>query len=85
MIRCEDLFAALIEYVDGELDAETSAMIERHLEECPACELVVDNIRRTISVYAADASVDVPAALHEHLDGLLRGHWAAKFSGHGTG
>jgi len=84
-MRCEELFAALVEYVDGELDPETTAAVRRHLEQCPVCELVVDNIRKTISVYCAEAAFEVPSTLREHLDGLLRDHWRVKFSSHGTG
>lgn len=79
-MRCEDILAALTDYVDGQLDAETTAAIQAHLEKCPACELVVDNIRKTISVYCSDRSIEMPLALQEHLDSLLRDHWKAKFS-----
>ncbi|MBN1590024.1 MAG: zf-HC2 domain-containing protein [Pirellulales bacterium] len=78
-MRCEDLFTALVEYVDGQIDPETAAAIERHLEECPVCRLVVDNIRKTIFVYSADSTCDMPETFHEHLDGLLRDHWKARF------
>jgi len=78
-MRCEELFVLLAEYVDGELDAETTRTIRSHLEKCPACELVVDNIRKTISVYCADGAMEMPATLGEHLDGLLRDQWKVKF------
>ena len=79
-MRCEEILAALTDYVDGQLDAETTAAIQAHLEKCPACELVVDNLRKTISVYCSDRSIEMPRALQEHLDILLRDHWKAKFS-----
>jgi anti-sigma factor (TIGR02949 family) len=36
-IRCEDVIAHLFEYLDGEMDAEKRAHINRHLEECRGC------------------------------------------------
>jgi len=78
-MECDDLFTALIEYVDGDIDPDMAAIIQRHLEECPVCELVVDNLRKTISVYSRNAAMDMPTTFQEHLDGLLRDRWQAKF------
>lgn len=77
---CEELLAALAEYVDGEIDPATAAAIRGHLEKCPTCELVVDNLRKTISVYCADPEFEMPPELERHLDGLLRDQWKAKFA-----
>ena len=83
-MQCEDLFAALVEYVDGDIDPAIAAAIDRHLEECPVCELMVDNIRKTICVYSVDPTLEMPAAFQNHLDGLLRDRWSARFPSHGT-
>jgi anti-sigma factor RsiW len=79
-MQCEDLFSVLVEYVDGVLDPQTTASIRRHLEQCAVCELVVDNIRKTISVFSTHPAVEMPAAFQEHLGGLLRDRFRAKFS-----
>ena len=42
-MRCDELFAALVEYIDGDIDPQIAAAIERHLAECPVCELMLDN------------------------------------------
>ncbi|MGH6915207.1 MAG: anti-sigma factor family protein [Geminicoccales bacterium] len=36
-IRCEEVISHLLEYLDGEIDAEKRRQIERHLEECRGC------------------------------------------------
>lgn len=36
-IRCEEVIAHLLTYLDGEIDAEKRAQIDRHLAECRAC------------------------------------------------
>jgi mycothiol system anti-sigma-R factor len=36
-IRCEEVIAHLLTYLDGEIDAEKRAQIDRHLAECRGC------------------------------------------------
>ncbi len=36
-MNCEEVLKHLIEYLDRELDAETSAAVGRHLDDCRGC------------------------------------------------
>lgn len=36
-IRCEDVIAHLLSYLDGEIDDARRAQIDHHLEECRGC------------------------------------------------
>jgi anti-sigma factor (TIGR02949 family) len=36
-IRCEEVISHLLEYLDGEIDAEKRRQIDRHLQECRGC------------------------------------------------
>ena len=36
-IRCEEVLAHLLTYLDGELDAGKRGQIDRHLAECRGC------------------------------------------------
>jgi mycothiol system anti-sigma-R factor len=36
-IRCEEVIAHLLQYLDGEIDAAKRVQIDRHLEECRGC------------------------------------------------
>jgi anti-sigma factor (TIGR02949 family) len=36
-IDCEEVVARLLTYLDGELDAETRAHIDHHIEQCHGC------------------------------------------------
>jgi anti-sigma factor (TIGR02949 family) len=36
-IRCEEVISHLLEYLDGEIDAEKRRQIDRHLKECRGC------------------------------------------------
>jgi mycothiol system anti-sigma-R factor len=36
-LRCEEVIAHLLHYLDGELDAAKRAAIDHHLQECRGC------------------------------------------------
>ena len=44
-MNCEELMAALNEYVDGNVDLAICEEFKKHLEGCNPCQIVVDNIR----------------------------------------
>jgi predicted anti-sigma-YlaC factor YlaD len=78
-MKCEELLAALNDYVDGEQKSALCQALQEHLANCNPCQIVIDNIRQTITLYRAGEAVPLPAALHEHLRSLLREQWARKF------
>ena len=78
-MNCDELLAALNEYVDGSLDPSICEKFKSHLEGCNPCQIVVDNIRRTISLYKAGEPYELPAEFRQQLNKLLRQRWKAKF------
>ena len=74
-MNCEELLAALNQYVDGDLEPGICGTLQEHLEGCNPCQVVVDNIRQTIRLYKAEQPYELPAELHEHLQQALREHW----------
>ena len=50
-MKCEELLALLNEYVDGSVDPAICETFEHHLKGCNPCQVVVDNIRQTITLY----------------------------------
>jgi len=83
-MKCEELLAALNDYVDGDVDSAICHALEAHLKECNPCQIVVDNIRRTITLYKAGQPIELPPELHESLCRLLKERWKAKFPAAGT-
>lgn len=53
---CHDLLDSLSDYIDGSLGEQLCAEIERHLENCDDCQVVVDTLRKTIYLYHATSS-----------------------------
>jgi len=70
---CRYLLDSLSPYIDGELDADLCAQIERHMEGCDNCRIVVDSLRKTIYLYqASSAQTPVPEGVRERLYSSLK-------------
>ncbi len=66
--ECKKLLGSLSDYVDGEAGSEICQEIERHISECHNCRVVVDTLRKTITLYqTTSSSVDMPAGVRERL------------------
>ncbi len=48
--KCHSLVAFLSDYVDGTLSEQLCQEIEEHMAECQDCHIVVDTLRKTISI-----------------------------------
>lgn len=55
---CREMLSSLSVYLDGELETEICAAIESHLAECENCRIVVDTLRKTITLYHQHAEED---------------------------
>jgi anti-sigma factor RsiW len=53
--NCRALLESLSDYVDGDLGPAICAEIERHMAGCENCRVVVDTLRKTVSLYRATA------------------------------
>jgi anti-sigma factor (TIGR02949 family) len=49
--HCKSLLQSLSDYVDGELSPELCAELERHLDGCENCQIVVNTLKKTIELY----------------------------------
>lgn len=74
-MKCEKLLKTLGDYVEGDIDPELCAEFEKHMKDCDACKVVVDNIRRTITIYKGEAVVELPPAFKKKLHEGLRAKW----------
>lgn len=48
-LPCNVVVELLTDYLDGALDPDTVASLERHLELCPPCVVFLDQLRATIN------------------------------------
>ena len=74
-MKCEELLALLNEYVNGTADPAICDEFEKHLAGCNPCQIVVDNIRKTITLYKNGQPYELPAQFHDRLHAVLRKRW----------
>jgi len=74
-MKCAELLAALNEYVDGTVDPAICEEFEKHVAGCNPCQVVVDNIRQTITLYKEGKPVQLPARFRDRLHSALRQRW----------
>ena len=77
-MKCEEMLAQLNEYVDGTIDPAICADFEQHLAGCNPCQVVVDNIRQTITLYKNGEPCELPAKFQARLHETLRARWREK-------
>ncbi len=78
-MKCEELLAMLNDYVDGGIDPGVCEQFEKHLAGCNPCQVVVDNIRKTITLYKEGEQYELPVQFRERLHSALRAKWNEKY------
>ena len=76
-IDCKHVWQYISAYIDGEVDAELRADIDRHLETCEICSAVLDSTRNVMVLYADDRVFVLPAGFSERLHERLEEEIAA--------
>ena len=74
-MKCEELLTMLNEYVDGTVDPAICVEFEKHMTGCHACQVVVDNIRQTITLYQDGQPYALPIPFRERMHATLRQRW----------
>lgn len=63
MVTCKDFLRELGEYLDESTDPALRAELDRHINECPNCWVVLDTTKRTINVYKGMEAQPLPEQL----------------------
>ena len=50
MFNCEDVRAALSNYMDDEVSPDLRRELEHHLSECRTCRVLYDTTRKTLHI-----------------------------------
>lgn len=74
-MNCDEMLAQLNDFVDGQVNPALCAELEQHLRGCNPCQVVIDNIRKTITLYRAGQPYPLPADFRERLHAALRERW----------
>jgi predicted anti-sigma-YlaC factor YlaD len=76
-MKCREVQPLISVYIDGACSAEEVAVVERHLEGCPACRQLLAELRRTVEVVSSLPQHVASAALVPALSARLRGQAVA--------
>jgi hypothetical protein len=73
VIKCEDVWREISNYLDGEVRPELQLAIEEHFGECKRCAAVLAGTRNVVQLYGDERMMEVPAGfsrrLHQRLEG----------------
>jgi anti-sigma factor RsiW len=66
-IDCKHVWEHISAYIDGEVNAELRAEIDKHLETCEICSAVLDSTRNIVVLMADDRVIELPAGFSQRL------------------
>jgi anti-sigma factor RsiW len=69
--QCRELLRQFSDYIDGELETTLCAEIETHLAGCPDCQVMIDTMRKTITLYRRQTSAELPSDVEKRLYRIL--------------
>ena len=71
-MNCKGVIRELSNYIDGELDPGLKTELERHLEHCEDCTMIVDQTRKSIEILCDSRPVTLPSDVRSRLHAALR-------------
>lgn len=77
-MNCRGVIRELSNFLDGDLDPAVRAELERHLEHCDDCRMVVDTTRKTVQLFCHSDLVALPEDVRDRLHKALEQKMARK-------
>ncbi len=78
VVKCEEVWREVSNYLDGEVDPTLRAAIDEHVRGCKRCAAVLDGTRNVIQLYGDERMLEVPLGfsqrLHQRLDENVPGN-----------
>jgi len=72
-MTCQEVVEVVTDYIEHELDSESVAALEEHINFCDGCEAYLRQMRATIATVASiEDEDDVPAAARARLLSTFR-------------
>ena len=69
---CQEIFAVLSEYIDGELPEEVCEAIQAHNGNCPPCEAFMETFAKTVELVRAQPSEPLSQEMKDELAASLQ-------------
>ena len=77
-MNCKSVILEISNYLDGELDSAVRLELEKHLELCGECKMVVDQTKLTVDIFYDSKPVELPADVQSRLHEALRRKFSEK-------
>lgn len=71
-LECKHVWEHISEFIDGRVDAQLRAEIEKHLEHCEICSAILDSTRNILILTADDRTFELPVGFSERLHKRLK-------------
>jgi anti-sigma factor RsiW len=72
LIKCNDVFNEISNFLDGEMDDAVKQELREHLKKCHKCQVVVDTCKKTIELYCDGELFPLPNPVRDRLHEVLR-------------
>lgn len=81
MLTCKEFLTELNAFLDEETDALLRVQLEKHINECPNCWVVVDTCKQTMKVFKGTEPQAIPREVEGRLLEALRRRMEARRAG----
>jgi len=71
-LNCKGVIRELSNYIDGDLDPGLKTELERHLNHCEDCTMIVDQTKKSIEILCDSKPVELPSDVRSRLHAMLR-------------
>jgi anti-sigma factor RsiW len=71
-MNCKGVIREISNYLDGDLELPVKQELERHLDHCEDCKVIVDQTKLTVSLFCDSKPVELPPAVKSRLHEALR-------------
>lgn len=78
MVTCKQFLQELNDFLDPSIDPDTKLHLERHVNECPNCFVILDTTKKTLAVYKGCEPQAVPEGIRVRLWAAIERKMAAR-------
>ena len=71
VIECKHVWDHISGYLDGTLDPEVLAVVQKHLEHCELCSAILDSTRNILILTADERVFELPLGYRQRLHARL--------------
>jgi anti-sigma factor RsiW len=70
-LNCKGVIREISNYIDGDLDPVVRQELERHLEHCEDCTMIVDQTKKSIEILCDSKPISLPSDVRSRLHAAL--------------